>query len=485
MSCVKVWLVGAGPGDAGLLTLRGREILGRAQTVIFDRLVGQGIFNFIPGDAELIDVGKEGGLHAVPQREIEKILVAKARQGVRVVRLKGGDPFLFGRGGEEAEALLEAGIPFEIVPGVTSAIAAPECAGIPVTHRGLASSLHIITGHSRDGGLAKIDYKALASVGGTIVFLMGVAAMEEICDRLMDAGMSGDTPAAVVERGSAAAQRSVSGILSTLPRDAAAKKIKPPAVVVVGEVASLGERFDWKKYLPLAGQKIVVTRPAEKSGELSGMLRDRGAEVIELPCIKTETTNTVLPERLDYGWFAFTSEAGVRSFFEMLRRSDRDIREIGGAKLAAIGKATAKSLEERGLRVDLIPKKYDGASFGRELGGAVGGERILLLRAEEGNGEFNEELRLAGAAFDEIAVYRTVYESARFIPADIDAALFTSASSVRGFAMACPGTRIAHACCIGAQTAGEAERSGLFGNIRVAGNATLEALIHEAEECAK
>lgn len=482
MSGVKVWLVGGGPGDAGLLTLRGREVLEKAETVIFDRLAGEGLFRFIPRDAELIDAGKEGGNHTMPQREIEEILVRKALAGRRVVRLKGGDPFLFGRGGEEAEALLSAGIPFEVVPGVSSAIAAPECAGIPVTHRGLASSLHIVTGHTKEGGLAGINYDALASLGGTLVFLMGVGALSQICGRLTAAGMDKGVRAAIVERGTTAAQRSVHGTLETLPGDAAAKGVKSPAVIVVGEVAALGERFDWKRYLPLAGRKILVTRPSEKAGKLSGMLRDRGAEVIELPCIKTETIEAALPEKFEYGWIAFTSATGVGSFFELMRKAGRDVRSIGAAKLAAIGKATAAALEERGLGVDLVPGIYDGAHLGRELAGRAAGEKILLLRAEEASREITEELELAEMEFDEIAVYRTVPEKHRFTPSGVDAALFTSASSVRGLAAACPGIKPTFACCIGEQTAKEAAKAG-FPGIRVAASATLEALIYETEGC--
>lgn len=454
----------------------------RAETVIFDRLAGEGLFRFIPPDAELIDAGKEGGRHTMPQREIEEILIRKARAGRRVVRLKGGDPFLFGRGGEEAEALLSAGIPFEVVPGVSSAIAAPECAGIPVTHRGLASSLHIVTGHTREGGLADINYRALAAVGGTLVFLMGVGALGKICRRLIDAGMDKKVRAAVIERGTTAAQRSVHGTLETLPGAAAARGVKSPAVIVVGEVATLGERFDWKRYLPLAGRKILVTRPSAKAGKLSGMLRDRGAEVIELPCIKTETMEAVFPEKFDYGWIAFTSAAGVESFFGLMRKAGRDVRDIGAAKLAAIGKATAAALEERGLVVDLIPGVYDGAHLGRELAGRAAGEKILLLRALDGSREIIEELRLGVVEFDEIAVYRTVPEKYKFTPSGIDAALFTSASSVRGLVAACPEVKPAFACCIGGQTAKEAAKAG-FAGIRIAASATLEALIYETEGC--
>lgn len=482
MRDVKVWLVGGGPGDASLLTLRGREVLERAETVIFDRLAGEGLFRFIPEGAELINAGKEGGRHTLPQREIENILVSKALEGKRVVRLKGGDPFLFGRGGEEAEALLRAGIPFEIVPGVSSAIAAPACAGIPVTHRGLASSLHIITGHSKEGGLADINYDALASIGGTLVFLMGVSMLRQICERLINSGMDKNSRAAVIERGTTASQRTVFGTLLTLPAVVEAEGVKSPAVIVVGEVAALGGTLDWKRYLPLAGRRVLVTRPSEKAGKLAGMLRDKGAEVIELPCIKTEAIDFDLPDKLEYGWIAFTSAVGVESFFRFLRKTGRDIRTIGTAKLAAIGKATAAALEDHGLITDLTPEIFNGAHLGRELAVRAAGERVLLLRAEEGSREITEELKFASIGFDEIAVYRTLLEKSRFTPSDIDAALFTSASSVRGLVTACPGIEAAFACCIGEQTAQEAVKAG-FANIRVAAGATLEDLIYETERC--
>lgn len=482
MRGVRVWLVGGGPGDASLLTLRGREVLERAETVIFDRLAGEGLFRFIPDGAELIDAGKKGGEHTLPQREIEKILISKALEGKRVVRLKGGDPFLFGRGGEEAEALLRAEVPFEIVPGVSSAIAAPECAGIPVTHRGLASSLHIITGHSKEGGLADTDYNALASLGGTLVFLMGMSMLRQICERLISSGMDRNCRAAVIERGTTAAQRTVLGTLETLPAAVEAEGVKSPAVIVVGEVAAFGDTLDWKRYLSLAGRKVLVTRPSERAGKLAGMLRDKGAEVIELPCIKTEAIDFDLPEKLRYDWIAFTSVAGVESFFLFLRKAGRDVRTIGAAKLAAIGKATAAALEKHGLITNLTPKVFDGAHLGMELACRAVGERVLLLRAEEGNREITEALKLASIDFEEIAVYRTLLEKSRFTPSGIDAVLFTSASSVRGLVAACPGIKIAFACCIGEQTAKEAAKAG-FANIRVAAGATLEDLIYETERC--
>ena len=264
----KVWLVGAGPGDPGLLTVRGRELIDDAEVIVFDKLVGEGILSLIPADKETINVGKEGGRHPVPQHEIEKILVCEALAGKKVLRLKGGDPFVFGRGGEEIEALLENNIEFEVVPGITSAIAAPSAAGIPVTHRGIAASLHIITAHTKEGGIADTDYEALVKLGGTLLFLMGASSIPEICRTLLAKGMAPDTPAAAVENGSTAKQRRIEGTLGGFEELCVKEKIHSPAIIIVGGVAALGKRFAWKNFLPLFGRKIIITRPRERSGKL-------------------------------------------------------------------------------------------------------------------------------------------------------------------------------------------------------------------------
>nr|MCR5335840.1 uroporphyrinogen-III C-methyltransferase [Synergistes sp.] len=267
-----VALVGAGPGDAGLLTLRGRDLLAAADCVVYDRLVGDGVLAMMPPEAEKISVGKTGGGEFVPQREINEILVREAEKGRFVVRLKGGDPFVFGRGGEEIEALNAKGIPFEVVPGVTSALGGPACAGIPVTHRGEARSVHIITAHTKEGGIAPLDYAALAKLGGTLVFLMGASAVREICSELIRSGMAEETPAAAVENASTAAQRLLSGTLGTLAGICAAEALRSPALIVVGGTSALAGSFAWKRFLPLAGRRIIVTRPRERAGKLSAML---------------------------------------------------------------------------------------------------------------------------------------------------------------------------------------------------------------------
>lgn len=479
MSVGKVWLVGAGPGDPGLLTCRAREVLERAEVVIFDRLVGDGVLALMPRAARCIDVGKEGGRHPVPQREIEALIVREALDGRNVVRLKGGDPFLFGRGGEEVEALLAHGIPYEVVPGVTSAVAAPECAGIPVTHRGLANSLHIVTAHTKEGGIAAQDYDALARLDGTLVFLMGATAIAEICSHLMSRGFATDTPMAAVERGTTARQRALVGTLGDFKRKARDFGLRPPAVILVGTVAALASQFAWRQTLPLRDKKVLVTRPANRQGRLSRMLRDLGAEVVEFPCIAAVPLETKLPPLDGHDWIGFTSATGVECFFARLTAEGRDVRELGAAKIAAVGPATAAALRERGLRPDLIPAVYDGVHLGAEL--AKRGGSVLLFRALDGSPELTETLRGRGVDFDEVPLYRTETLAAPFQPADVDAVLFTSASTVRGFKKACPGLEAPLACCIGAQTAREAERLGLK-NIRVAARATLEDLVNTLKE---
>ncbi len=480
MTAGKVWLVGAGPGDAGLLTLRGLEAVERADTIVYDRLVGDGVLALMPDRAEKINVGKEGGRHPVSQREIEKILVEKALAGKKVVRLKGGDPFLFGRGGEEIEALKKENIEFEVVPGVTSAIAAPAAAGIPVTHRGLASSLHIITAHTKEGGIAECDYAALARLGGTLVFLMGASALPGICGALLKNGMPPDTPAAAVENGTTARQRRAAGTLSTLPAAVRREGLRPPVVIVVGAVASLGEEFDWKKFLPLSGRKLIVTRPRARAGTLAAKLRALGAEVVECPCISTRTLDVKLPALAGFRWAGFTSATGVESFFALLAKEGRDVRELGDAKIAAIGEATAAALRARGLAPAYVPAVYDGASMAEGLARLAEGEKILMFRAKEGSPELTERLRAAGADFTEFPLYETTYEKPAITPEDADAALFTSASTVRGFVRAFGGPAVGVACCIGRQTAEEAARQG-FAEIRTADKATLDSLIKTLE----
>lgn len=484
----KVTLVGAGPGDPGLLTRKGLEALRKAEVVVYDRLVSPAILAMMPEKAEHIDVGKQAARHPVPQDQINQILLDKALEGKDVVRLKGGDPFLFGRGGEELELLARHGVSFEEVPGITSAIAAPAYGGIPVTHRDCCSSLHIITGHQRAGKELDIDFEALVRTRGTLVFLMGVSALPQICKGLLDAGMEPEMPAAVVERGTTPAQRRISATLGTLPETAEAAKVESPAVIVVGGVCALAEDFDWFDKLPLKGKRVVVTRPRERAGTLSARLRALGADVWEYPCIATVPLDPCpemdgAMERLcDYEWLVLTSPAGADVLWRWLEGRGRDARALGGIRLAAIGPGTARALAAHGLRPDYVPEVYDAAHLGEGLP-ATG--RVLALRAEEGSPALTEGLARRGIVCDDVASYRTVYKNPRSRELREAAegtegllVTFTSASTVKGFVSSVGAdadlSRVT-GMCIGAQTAAEARKYGI--PVRVAREATMDALV--------
>lgn len=444
----KVYLVGAGPGDAGLLTVRGRELLKEADTVIYDALAGDGILGWIPEEAEQIYVGKRSGCHSSTQEEINKILVEEGKKGRLIVRLKGGDPFVFGRGGEEVQALLDNQIPFEVVPGITSAVAVPAYCGIPVTHRGKASSFHVITGHSEAGKEVSIDYEALVKAGGTLIFLMGVGAAEEICSGLIRAGLSEETPAAFLQEGTTAGQRKVISTVAGLTEDGRTAGIKPPAIMVIGEVCSLGGTCSWAENRALAGRKILVTRPERRASGMTGRLRSAGAEVVELPSVKTELPEDLsgiyraLDEIDKYGWVVFTSPSGAELFFEVMAGRKMDIRFLAGTKIAVIGRATGAILEERGLYPAYMPERYYAKELGEGLAARAGGERILILRAEQGSPELTRPLGEAGISYNDTVLYRTVIpgENAqakrvrqKLAVHDFDYVTFTSGSTVRGF----------------------------------------------------
>lgn len=481
----KVWLVGAGPSDEGLLTVKGKEILQKAQVVVYDRLVGAGILSLIPEKAEVIDVGKRAGNHTMSQEKINQLLLKKAKEGKAVVRLKGGDPFLFGRGGEELELLVEQNIPFEVVPGVTSAISVPAYNGIPVTHRDCTSSLHIITGHKRQGEKLELDYEALVRLSGTLVFLMGVSALSDICQGLINAGMKQDMPAAVLQQGTTARQKKIIATVSALPQEVKKQGIETPAIIVVGKVCVLGNSLEWYEKKPLFGKRILVTRPKERSGTLCGKLRDAGAEVVEMPTIKTvpklknRKSEEVFSNLKEYQYLVFTSPAGVKIFFDMLRQRNMDIRSIGAASLAAIGAGTKKELEEHGLICDLMPEIYDGEHLGILLGEKVREEeKILIPRAAEGSMQLIQEIeKRSKAQITDLPIYETVYETARFVPEDIDMAVFTSASTVRGFIKAAAHLDISkiQAVCIGKQTEAAAKELGM--QTMTARKATIDSLV--------
>lgn len=492
----KVWLVGAGPGDMGLFTLKGMEVLSRAEVVVYDSLVGQSILSRIPAGVRLIDVGKRASHHTVPQENINEILLSEARKGLRVVRLKGGDPFLFGRGGEELEVLRENGIPYEVVPGVTSPLAVPAYNGIPVTHRDLCSSVHVITGHRREGMEYDIDFQALVRTKGTLIFLMGVASLSFICESLLEAGMEPDMPAAVLSRGTTAGQKRIVATVSTLFSETQRQGVETPAIIVVGKVCALSEQFAWYEALPLAGWKVVVTRPKNLISKTAERLREKGAEVLELPAIRTvpmknQTRLYQAFERLGtYRWIVFTSPTGVQIFFDEMRRKNLDIRSLAGVKVAVIGEGTKKALAEHGIYADLMPETYDGDSLGAALARKVNkGEHVLIPRAERGNEKLVARLEDEGAVVEDIPTYQTIFEQSRLIDekkefesGSVDCAVFTSASTVRGFV---EGTRgldytTVRAACIGKQTKAAADSYGM--QTFMAEKATIDSLIELVEK---
>ena len=507
----KVWLVGAGPGDRGLLTLKGLDVLRGAEVVVYDALVGEEVLTLIPEEAELINVGKRAGNHIMVQEDINRVLLAKAQEGKRVVRLKGGDPFLFGRGGEELELLTENGIPYEVVPGVTSAFAVPAYNGIPVTHRDFTSSVHIITGHKRKGKDYDIDFEALVRTKGTLIFLMGIAALESIMNGLLDAGMDPEKPAAVLEKGTTAGQRRVVATVSTLKKEADAAEIGTPAIIVVGDVCTLSGQFGWYERRPLAGKRILVTRPKDLQSEMSSRLRKMGAEVMELPAIGTVPyeNNTALRENIvsSFGenaentcdWLVFTSPTGVKIFMnEFLAHCD--VRALYRTKIAVIGQGSAKALKNYGLKADFLPSVYDGETLGRELAQRITAERkdgaaavrILIPRAAIGNKELTEELeKIGNVQIADIPTYDTVYasspvvdEKAYVAAGEVDYAVFTSASTVKGFAAAMDGIDMTgvKAVCIGKQTKAAAEALGMPAKMAV--KATLDAVVDAVCEAA-
>lgn len=488
----KVWLVGAGPGDAGLFTLKGKRVLEQADVVVYDRLVGEGVLTMIPEGARTIDVGKRAGNHTLHQYEINRVLLEEAQKGYRVVRLKGGDPFLFGRGGEELELLKEHGISYEIVPGIPSALAVPAYSGIPVTHRDYCSSLHIITGHKKAGEAYDIDFEALVHTGGTLVFLMGISAMSDICSGLIAAGMDPDMPAAVLQKGTTAGQKRIVATVKTLMEETKRQGIETPAIIVVGKVCELAKEFYWYEKLPLAGCKVLVTRPRMLASQMAEKLRVQGAEVLELPAISTEAVadNQILRECLErlavYQWIVFTSPTGVRVFFEQMKQAGMDIRTLGAAKIAAIGEGSKKALWEHGLITDLMPDIYDGEHLGRALAQKCEqNARILLPRASLGNHEILEALKeRPDIRIDDIPTYDTRYvrqeyldQAKLFEPGKTVFAVFTSASTVRGFAQAARGMDFSKvtAACIGKQTRAAAAALGM--KTFMSRQATIDSLL--------
>src|SRR5437870_6362818 len=516
-----VYLVGAGPGDPGLITVAGLRRLKEADAVVYDRLVNEALLKEVRPDAELVFVGKIAG-ESHDQEAINRLLIEKAREGKRVVRLKGGDPFVFGRGGEEAEALREAGISFEIVPGVTSAVAVPAYAGIPVTHRGLASTFAVITGHENpEKPESSIDWGKLATAVDTLVFLMGTKTLPEIVEKLIENGCTPKTPAAVIRWGTTPEQQTVTGTLTDIVRRVQEANLSPPAITVVGEVVRLREKLSWFEDRPLFGKRVLITRTRRQASTLARLLAAEGASPIELPAIEIGPSGDAdaVGEAIDaltasrYAWAVFTSANAVELWFGHLRERGLDARAFATTKVAAIGPATAEALAGRGVVADGGPKEYVAEEVVRALlprlamaspsvrpeepssaaerrleGSRVAtAPRILVPRAESARPELVEGLRAAGAEVDEITLYRAaVPETA---PAEalsllregaIDIVTFTSSSTVRNLTAMLNGhietLRGPLVACIGPITAKTAEELGLRVDV-VASEYTVEGLV--------
>lgn len=494
-----VYLIGAGPGDIGLLTVKGRRYLGRADVVVYDFHLNAQVLNYINHDAEFIYAGKRGGRHTMKQEEINALLVEEAGKGRVVARLKGGDPFIFGRGGEEAEALSAEGIPFEVVPGVSSAVAAPAYAGIPLTHRKHSSTFAVIPGYEdTTKESSSIDWSKLATGVGTLVFLMAVKNIETLARKLMENGRPSDTPVAIVRWGTRADQTTLTGTLGDIAAQVRENDIRPPAVMVVGEVVRLRDKLKWYELKPLFGVRILVTREQAEGFEA---LEDLGAEIIEFPTIETAPPQDWLSvdsaiqgivsgERVPH-WLVFTSVNGVKYFFERLFVLGLDIRELKGIRVCAIGRKTARAVEALGIRVELMPQKFHAEglveAFRRECGGSLRGVRILLPRAAEAREVFPEAVRAEGGEIEVPVAYRSVMPETRgkrlkrFLrEGRISVATFTSAATFNNFRKILGpdaeellrGVTIA---AIGPVTKRSIEKTGLTVDI-VPSEATVEAM---------
>ncbi|SHK87598.1 uroporphyrinogen III methyltransferase / synthase [Fibrobacter sp. UWT2] len=474
-----VYLIGAGPGDPGLLTIRGKEILERADVVVYDRLVSPAILGMCNSKAKMVDVGKMPTHHKVKQSEINKLLVQFAQeypQGI-IARLKGGDPFVFGRGGEEALELVAAGVEFDVVPGITSAISVPAYAGIPVSHRGIATSFHIITGHEKaeSNGELSLDFENLAKCQGTLIFLMGIANMDFIAKRLVECGKDPKTPLAFIEKGTTPYQRTVMATLETAGETIVRENVTAPAITIMGGVVELGKTLAWKKNLPLSGKRLVVTRAAKQASGITARLTALGAEVIETPMIETRAVEGSFnwADLANFDVLAFTSTNGVESFFTQLLASGNDIRVLAGKKIASVGKITEKKLLEYGIRCDYVPEDHTGEGLGKLLASLIPQStegatshltpRILLL---QGNLADDTLLKLLPQA-NRWVVYETLPvaelpEWKREAVESADAIVFASTSAVENFVQVSRLSSLVSrlSFCIGRMTESAAQKHG-------------------------
>lgn len=447
MKKAMVYLVGAGPGAEELITVKGMNCLKQADVVMYDRLSGVGLLAYAPAGAEMIDVGKKPNHHPVPQEEINNILVNKAKEGKVVVRLKGGDPFVFGRGGEEAMALEEEGLPFEIVPGITSSIAVPAYAGIPVTHRHMSPSFHVITGHEDPMQEESLDYKVLAQLKGTLVFLMGVGKLEKIVEQLLTYGKDSETPAALIHRGTTSDQKTVTGTLKNIVQRVKAAALKAPCIIVIGEVVSLRSKLKWIEKKPLFGKRVMVTRSRSQASNLSTSLKALGAEVVECPTIEIhpienpDNLKRVLETLKAYQHMVFTSVNGVDAFVRLLLKNGKDLRWISSdCRITTVGTATQKRLQEIGVYSDYVPEVFTVEGILETMQPIINpGDKVLVPRAGIGRQNLLDGLRQMEAEVEELKLYETmvpVQNKQRLLgqlQSGMDWITFTSASTVNHF----------------------------------------------------
>jgi uroporphyrinogen III methyltransferase/synthase len=496
----KIYLVGAGPGDPGLITLKGLERLRKADVVIYDRLIDDSLLDAAPAETEKIYVGKGRDCHAMEQKEINLLMVSKARQGKIVVRLKGGDPFVLGRGGEEAEVLAANNIPFEVVPGISSAYAVPAYAGIPVTHRRLASSFTVVTGHEDpEKGKSSIAWDKISTGSDTLVLLMGMGNLAQIVNRLIQNGRPPSTPVAVISQGTSPRQRTIVGTLENIVSQAKKEGFEPPAVIVVGEVVRLQQQLRWFDNLPLFGKRVLVTRAEYQASELSQLLLERGAMPVQMPVIKLspprnwKKLDQAIMNLKSYGWIIFTSVNAVEMFWKRLNAMNLDSRWLSGIKIGAIGPATSKALAEKGIYPDYVPKIYNSQGFLAELKKAdIAGCRVLLPRANIAGNELTDGLIELGATVKQITAYKTAISTKgvsqgkrMLLRGEIDIITFTSASTVNSLLAILEQEweviKQAKLACIGPNTAAALTHKGLKADI-IATEHTIAGLVEAIEQ---
>ncbi len=498
----KVFLIGAGPGDPGLITVKGLECVQKADVVIYDYLANERLLEHRRSDAELIYVGKQGGRHTLPQEEINALIVRKAKEGKIVARLKGGDPFIFGRGGEEAEECVDQGVPFEVVPGVTAAVSVPTYAGIPLTHRDHTASVAFVTGHEDPTKPeSKVHWDKLATGIGTLVFFMGMKNLQSIVDNLVKNGRSSSTPVAAIQWGTRTDQRVVRGTLTDIVGKVKDARLGPPAIVIVGEVVNLRDKLNWYESKPFFGKRIVVTRSRDQASVFAEKLIDLGATPIEFPSIDVvppsnwDELDGAINDLASFQWIVFTSANAVRFFFQRLRELGKDVRSLNGLRICAVGPKTAESLEAFSLRADLIPEEFKAEGVLAALGGtSVKGVRFLIPRAKVARELIPDKLRELGA---EVTV-ATAYENVRpttdvdrvrklFQDGKIAAVTFTSSSTVNNFVEMLgkseykPLMQGVAVACIGPVTAKTAEEYGMTVNV-MPKDYTIPALVDAMAE---